>query len=61
MNDMKIEIESKWVDVTAEEIRYWKPGITSLLTTEQVRNRLFRRVIRQKKWKLIKIKEEDSP
>ena len=57
---MKKEKESKWVDVTDEEIWYWKPGFTSLLTTEQVRNRLFRRVIRQKKWKLVKIKEADN-
>ena len=50
----------KWVDVEDEEIWYWRPGLTSRLTTEQVCNRLFRRVIRQKKWKLVKIKEADN-
>lgn len=52
--------EDEWVDVTDEDIWYWKPGFTSMLTAEQVCNRLFRRVIRQKKWKLVKIKEADN-
>ena len=53
--------KDKWVDVTDEDLWYWKTGFTTKLKTEQVMSRIFRRVVRHKgpkRWKLMKLKEE---
>jgi hypothetical protein len=52
--------EDKWEEVPDEDIWYWKPGFTTMLDVEKVKNRLFRRIIRQKKWKLVKRREDKN-